>query len=832
MGSRFTVGGIDFEALDYSVTEDSTGLSLNDSSGGVGEVRVSVAKPSLEEIRDFPSPYPESRSLTPVVPAYSDDLDDLIYTPEYPGYGSASFSVVDIPESKYGARRAVRVSVPPGTGALLLPNGGARILRTLGPDVMDDFPKYAHNLPTIGGLDPQTGAAPRVGVSHISRQLPVEGRGVVYLYLGWPQSTSQFLLNTYPPVGVETPRSSGAFDDLTSGPAVPMARLTNSSTNSETVIVDIVTLGVFTSASPYGGPNSLLFTGFSAPPGYVTSWDSGSPRGLTSRYAASTPSVTPWVRSLAPGIFEGMNFVMEDPRYGRVPGRVESVSETDVSWEFTCISTLGLLNSRNIELPPVEATASQILRDCARAGGVPWVPIYVEPELDTETLRLPRREGELWNLLKQFAAGLGAELSVVDGVVVLRRPRQLITEPGRYFSRSISSSNQDPKPGVVLEVEPLSPSESSAPAGVNVYPQGFINQTLPVISVTGGETTEVEVTLGSEIGSLFVPDPVERLNKVAVYDDLNAWVGDFYLNVGYAGSGDNQSYIFAQQLWLGNGWYRDYFGFSAVDWCPLFSLSIQRVPSSERTVLVTFRAPEIIDSDGRNRTFSLAAISGGAQVNGLNLYSPWAMRAGPLTAPEFPTGAQASVNDALDLLSSPNVSWTPDRISAAGYAASRRASGRYRTLSGTVDRLRPPYESNYYSSAPYSAAKGLLEFSSYSQVVNRYGSMVSPVVYGEIQKYWDQNYESSIKSWIFGNVSGARIWDEASNNFYRIRSATISPGGISLSAETDTLHGDVDPKYQAEGLSYAGVTSRSREYVPLSYEQASASGYLKDPANA
>lgn len=223
---------------------------------------------------------------------------------------------------------------------------------------------------------------------------------------------------------------------------------------------------------------------------------------------------------------------------------------------------------------------------------------------------------------------------------------------------------------------------------------------------------------------------------------------------------------------------------------------------------------------------------GGAQVNGVNLFSPWAMKVGTLQSSEFPSGYTKTSDDALDVIYSKSVSWTPDRISSAGYAASRRSSGRYRTLSGSVDRLRPPYESNYYSAAPYSAASSFVGPRTYANVEDAYNSVVSPVNYSEIQKYWDQNYESSIKSWIFGNVSGARIWDEASNNFYRIRSATISPGGISLSAETDTLHGDVDPKYQAEGLSYAGVTSRSREYVPLSYEQASASGYLKDPANA
>lgn len=831
MGTRFTVGGVDLQVLDYSVVEDSTGLSLNDSSGGTGEVRVSVAKPSSEEIRDFPVPYPESRSLTPVVPAYYGDLSDLVYTPEYPGYGQASYSTVDISESFLGVRRAIRVSVPPGTQALLLPNGGARILRSSDSGGRSTFSQDGLKLPPVRGLDPQTGKTIQVAASVIPRQIPSSGTIGTRLALGWPSNLDLRSLGSFS-VGVEYGAWSSEYDPEFGSSVAPALWVENGSAASSTLVVDIVTLGAFSAPSTRSSSWDILFTGFKNPPGYVTSWDSGSPQGLASRYEAAPSSVTPWLRSLAPEIFEGLNFTLEDSRYGRIPGRIDSVSETDDTWEFTCISTLGLLNSRNVELPPVEATASQILRDYVRAGGVPWVPIYVEPELDSEVLRLPRREGDLWVLLKQFAAGLNAEISVVDGVVILRRPRRLVTEPGRYFSRSVDSSNQDPKPGVILQTETLAPSESEETLGVNVYPQGFINQTLPVIAVAGGETSEVEVTLSSEVGDLFVPRHEDVYRKVAVYDDLNAWVGDFYLNVGFEGSRVTPTALLAQQIWLGNGWYRNYYGFTSADWSPLFSLSIQRVPTSERTVLVTFKAPKVVDSDGRSRTFSLASISGGAQVNGLNLYSTWAMQAGPLTDSTFPTGSRASKEDALDLLSSQNVSWTPDRISSVGYAAARRASGRYRTLSGSVDRLRPPYESNYYSSAPYSEAALFVGSRSYDDVPGAYSDVVNPVNYVEVQRYWDQNYESSIKSWIFGNVSGSRVWDEASNNFYRIRSATITPAGISISAETDTVHGDVDPKYQAENLTYADVTTRTRNYLPLSYEQASASGYLKDPANA
>lgn len=839
MGTRFTVGGIDFNAADYSVTEDSTGLSLNDSSGGVGEVRVSVDKPSPEEIRDMPSPYPDAVTLTPTLPGYYEDLDDFIVTYAKEGRASLTYEQVDISPSSQGSTRALRVTLPPGSRISFLPGGGARALRDLGLEGQFRFstaPAITQHLPTISARDARTGANQVVASTFTVRELPDPAPTAIYFSGGWMKpgvSAGTDLRNLTP--GVEYGYTFGNRPDTLHHAAVRLT-IANQSSNTGNLVVDLVTMGVF--SLPAGSSLStwdVLFTGFvNSPPGSVTSWDSGSPSGLASRYPRNITEHTPWVRGLAPTIFEGMNFTLEDSEYGRIPGVIEGVSETDDSWEFAGVSTLGLFNTQDVILPPFEGTASQVLREFVRAAGWPWIPIYVDPGVDSEVLRLGRRQGELWNLMKQFAAGLGAEISLVDGVLVLRRPRVLLTEAERYFARAVTPSNQDARPGVILQTEALSDPEEEtlSTPGPDVYPGGRINSLLPVISVPGGDLVELDVSLGYEIAGLGTPDTSDPDTRIlAVYDDLNAFVGDFTLEGGLFGLQMAPDTLVSRRLRVRNNWYRRYFGLTS-NFSLDFSLSITRTPSEDRTVRVAFRAPRVVDSDGRDRTFSLSAIQGGAQVNGLRLRAAWGMKVGPLQSSEFPTGASLAPSDAPEVLYTKSVSWTPDRISSAGYAASRRASGRYRNLNGTVDRLRLPYESNYYSSAPYSDAQEFVGGAAYEGVVGVYGSVVSPVNYREIQRYWDQNYESSIKTWVFGNVAGARIWDEASNNFYRVRSATITPAGISLSAETDTVHGDVDPLYASEGLSYSDVTSRSRDYIHLTYKQASASGYLKDPANA
>lgn len=850
MGTRFTVGGIDFNAADYSVTEDSTGLSLNDSSGGVGEVRVSVDKPSPEEIRDMPSPYPDAVTLTPIFPGYYEDPDDFIATYDTTSPAGFSYQVVDIDPSNRGATRAVRVTLPPSGRITFLPNGGARILRDQG--LKEDFrlardPETMRFLPSPRPRDPRTGAHQVLAASIIVREIADSQPDGIIFYGSWrqspgnPPSADLRYFDTGVEYGIPFQERPRDLDHV-----VPDLTIVNSSLNSGTIVFDLVMAGVF-SLSERTDPNAwrVLFSGFqNKPAGYVTSWDSGSPSGLASRYSRTTPEHAPWVRGLAPTIFEGMNFILEDSEYGRIPGVIEGVSETDDSWEFTGVSTLGLFNNQDVILSPFEGTASQVLREFVRAAGWPWTPIYVDPGVDSEVLRLGRQQGELWNLMKQFASGLGAEISLVDGVLVLRRPRVLLTEAERYFARAVAPSNQDARPGVILQTEELSTPEvgTTTTPGPEVYPGGQLNSLLPVVSVLGGGSVELDVTLGYEVGGLYFPvtavDPIDPERRVvSVFDDLNVKVGEFFLEAGPIGRRLNLNFLQARKLEVQNKWYRRYLGLSTASTLSYgrsfeFSLSVTRIPSEDRTVRVEFRAPRVVDSDGRERTFFLSAIQGGAQVNGFQLNAPWGMKIGPLQSSEFPTGSSLAPSDAPEVLYTKSVSWNADRISSAGYAAARRASGRYRNLNGTVDRLRPPHESNYYTSAPYSDAQGFVGGSTYGGVVGVYDSVVSPVDYGGVQRYWDQNYESSIKTWVFGNVAGSRIWDEASNNFYRVRSATITPSGISLSAETDTVHGDVDPLYASEGLSYSDVTSRSQGYIHLSYEQASASGYLKDPANA
>ena len=72
---------------------------------------------------------------------------------------------------------------------------------------------------------------------------------------------------------------------------------------------------------------------------------------------------------------------------------------------------------------------------------------------------------------------------------------------------------------------------------------------------------------------------------------------------------------------------------------------------------------------------------------------------------------------------------------------------------------------------------------------------------------------------VFGNVSGARVWDESSQRWYRIRTATMVPSTVQFEAEDDLLHSDVQS--WATGETYGGFQLR---YNGFSYKEVDLMG--------
>lgn len=529
-------------------------------------------------------------------------------------------------------------------------------------------------------------------------------------------------------------------------------------------------------------------------------------------------------RGVPASVLRGEKFELEDPEYGRIPGFIDSVSSQETTLEFTGYPVLGQLNVDNASIPPFYGTVQDAIAHFLTAASVTSeeLPYFVDPALRSRVVSLGRAEGELWFYLKQFAASLEAEISLVDGTLILRPIRGYVTEPERWLARSGGDSRSGVSKGVIFHTE-IRSEPFSGPT--RVYPGvGDLNSQLPVASVPGGESGTFEIDLRSEIlESESDPEGFSfGESAIRVYDDQNTKVGEFL--PGYWTRETPDAYEF-QRIRILNGWYAKRLGISSGGFASGFQLSIDKFPRFPRTLSLTFSAPSI-DS----RTFSLARISGGKIVNGVFVFATWGMRVALGEAGPFHTGASSLEleQDSFDEFSSPVVDWKGSNTSRLGFLSAYLRSGNVRTLSATVDRVRPPRESGYFKSVPYEYVADELGARSYSQVLGYYSPSAPEVTYRSVQNVWDLVRENSVKTWVFGNVAGSRVWDPESNSFYRIRSASISPGGVQFSAESDNTLSDVAGGFTQEGLTYAGVDDRLSSYGEINYRQATAAGYLKE----
>src|SRR5690606_34737112 len=73
--------------------------------------------------------------------------------------------------------------------------------------------------------------------------------------------------------------------------------------------------------------------------------------------------------------------------------------------------------------------------------------------------------------------------------------------------------------------------------------------------------------------------------------------------------------------------------------------------------------------------------------------------------------------------------------------------------------------------------------------LTREGTSVAPT-YGQVKAKWFATLQDTFDNQVFGNVNGARVWDERSRRWYRVRSATVTPGRITFDATGDNTYRD------------------------------------------
>lgn len=394
MGVKLEIAGISYDVEDYSVTEESTPLSLDDTAQSTGTMEAAIRIP--EEFSPF-------RKLQ--VELESNPIHDPIATVSQISYDPTQYSVSGVDGEVHIER------IAGGDGWFLVGTPELAVERVFtrfqgsGRAMFSSTPRPPQNPDTI----PNTGwvTIPE-GISII----PTSGRS-----------------SDYPGMGAVAIRLESTGDWVT---------VSRRSPRSDTLTGD----------SPnYRSPTRRL----------ETKWRNdrnASPSVSTWKYLAGQS--TDLVSQLGLSMLRGAKYRLTDSNKGVTSGTISDVSFTPGGLvRISGVTDLDQLNSYNVvarptnlsDYPGFNGTLGEAVRYYAALSGVSY--IWVHPDVENIPVSYPGWEGETWFHLKQLATVHGCELSFVSGFPVFRPIRGRVTEPGRWLSKSHSLS----QPNLALSVE-------------------------------------------------------------------------------------------------------------------------------------------------------------------------------------------------------------------------------------------------------------------------------------------------------------------------------------------------------------------------------------------
>lgn len=484
-----------------------------------------------------------------------------------------------------------------------------------------------------------------------------------------------------------------------------------------------------------------------------------------------------------PFLLEGKEVVLKDTRRGVTLGYVTSVREVGKMVSVTCFTRLGRLNIYDVQSQPFSGT----LRDAflMYAGLAEQVTdVLIDDQIATRHVVFQGWYGELWFYLKQMAAAQDCEISLVSGVILLRPLRQRELVRHKDFTRSRTYGGTTLARAVEVYLYNNRPIENEP-----VYPPEGWQPETEVITVGAGETVERVLELSASV--TYIQPPVMQTFVAQDYQSSSVYtiVGDDGLPI-------------QPSQWTANG--------------GRMSVTINSDTSS---LTVTLTGPErIMGAQGEFiSTYSMAL---GADYTG-NRYSTLRLVGSgvafkkelitaPTCVPDNLTGTEIGITIDNPFLSTANEAWT------AGIRAARWFAGEKMVLDGEVSSVNALGDSGVATYPKYSFDQDQNQGLTYQQVEDNAAGMT----YGDIQEAYQEIVQNDFNNQVFGNVNGGRVWDRRTLRWYRTRSATVTPGGISFSAEDDLLHSDVQGKYELltyeeEAEIFQGRTYSERDRLGL-----------------
>lgn len=455
---------------------------------------------------------------------------------------------------------------------------------------------------------------------------------------------------------------------------------------------------------------------------------------------------------------------VHDSYNGVTKGTVVSVNDSydGATVSLTCVSRLAELNVYNIQALPFIGTLENAFEYYVSLAGID-TDVFVDPSIASRQVKLPGFTGELWYYLKQLAVAQDCDISLVSGVILLRPIRQRVAEQRRDITRSVSWGG-----GPLAQAVEVYWYDTEEITGELVYPPGGWNPDVQVLNVNAGETAEYQLPLDASLFS--IQTPVMSTFVAEDYDASSVYtvVADDGLPVPPA-------------LWAEKG------GKVEV---------ILNPDTSSLTVKLTGATDIPVATGNTSRAFSLALASDttGSRYSTLRIVGTGVRYTRVLR--RFRTGVPESKTSTVVGETIDNRMLTDfESVMRAGVRAAKRWTGLAPALSGSVTAVNRRGDTGNAQYPAYGFVQDFAQGFTYGDMETDFGSFT----YGQFQELLFENVRDDYSNQVFGNVAGARVYDERTARWFRVRSGNINHSGISFSSgDDDLLYLDMENAFSGE----------------------------------
>jgi hypothetical protein len=189
---------------------------------------------------------------------------------------------------------------------------------------------------------------------------------------------------------------------------------------------------------------------------------------------------------------------LSDDFYGSVTGFINGVNYSDGFLQITGSNRLSLVNTE-VVLPAAVSTIAQYVRVILEAASI-TSDIVVDPLVSNEFIIAPAYEGNLWVLLKQFAAFHQLDVSLINNTVNVRNMR------GREVSvQSVVSENLNLSEQTFSQKFNVAYYNYERLTDVLAFPKGGWTPDVQVYSVEANETVVFDIPVDAFLDSVKQP---------------------------------------------------------------------------------------------------------------------------------------------------------------------------------------------------------------------------------------------------------------------------------------------------------------------------------------